>query len=221
MYISQTTSWPISAHPLPALHLGYISLINTPYIFIPWSIPSDPLLWHRRLYTSSELSLGGWSNRAEAQSVSILHYSLLFLPGTPQFHCQTYASKTLAGSIIKRLDCDAKMKKSWTFSRRCFYADLSFSLKIVGFMASSYFSPGILYHSVYIHSSSSYALRSHKPSTKCSIYESFSLWWSSLFLPANKPPATLFRSSLEGRCLGKWANESLSHLISHEGIFLW
>lgn len=64
----------------PPLHLSYISLINTPYIFILWSIPSDPLLWHRRLYTSSELSLRGWSNRAEAQSVSILHYSLYFCP---------------------------------------------------------------------------------------------------------------------------------------------
>lgn len=80
---------------LPTRHLGYISLINTPYIFILWSIPSDPLLWHRRLYTSSELSLGGWSSRAEAQLVSILHYSLSFCPGIPPLHCQIYARKTL------------------------------------------------------------------------------------------------------------------------------
>lgn len=82
MYISQSTSWPISAHPFPTLYLSYISLINTPYIFILWSIPSDPLLWHHRLYASSELSLEGWSNRAEAQSLSILLYSLSF--------CQKY-----------------------------------------------------------------------------------------------------------------------------------
>lgn len=36
------------------------------------------------------------------------------------------------------------------------------------------------------------------------IYESFFLWWSSLFLPANEPLDTLFRSSLARHCLGPW-----------------
>lgn len=100
MYVSQSSSWPISAHPFPTLYLSYISLINTPYIFILWSIPSDPLLWHHRLYTSSELSLEGWSNRAEAQSLSILHYSLSF--------CQEYHS-----FIVKHMSVRQNHKMSW------------------------------------------------------------------------------------------------------------
>lgn len=46
------------------------------------------------------------------------------------------------------------------------------------------------------------ALRPHKSSA--AIYESFFLWWSSLFLPANEPLDTLFRSSLARHCLGPW-----------------
>lgn len=55
-----------------------------------------------------------------------------------------------------------------------------------------------------------YGLTSLQPSA--AIYESFFLWWSSLFLPANKPLAALFRSSLAQRCLGQWI--ALSYNLS-------
>ena len=57
------------------------------------------------------------------------------------------------------------------------------------------------YHCTFINVSC-YALRPHKSSA--AIYESFFLWWSSLFLPANEPLDTLFRSSLARHCLGPW-----------------
>lgn len=101
MYISPSISSPISTLLSPTLHLGYISLINTPYIFILWSIPSDPLLWHHRLYTSSELSLKGWSNRAEAQSILIVHFSSFLSAWKTAVSLSNILGLDSLGSIIK------------------------------------------------------------------------------------------------------------------------
>lgn len=103
----------------------------------------------------------------------------------------------------------------WSSKEKAIFWLIIFSVKIADCTPSSDFSPGILfksYRSVYIHNCSCYVLRSHKLSTKRSNLWIILLWWSSLFIPANKPLATLFRSSLAQFCLGQWI--ALSFILS-------